>query len=123
MAGEFTLDTSKLKDALLRSEKETERGIRRGLTAIKNDWVADAVDIAPIGPLKYGGGNLRRQINGQVDDVSVIVRGNATHGGFNYGYWVHEIHGNKFLDNAFDEAKAQETLEREVEKALRKAGF
>lgn len=40
MAGEFTLDTSKLKGALLRSEKETERGIRRGLTVIKNDWVA-----------------------------------------------------------------------------------
>lgn len=125
MAGEFTLDTSKLETALLRSEKETERGIGRGLTAIKNDWVADSVDIAPIGPLKYGGGNLRKQISGQVDDVSVIVKGNATHGddAFNYGYWVHEVHGNKFLDDAFDEDKAQETLEREVEKALRKAGF
>ena len=122
MAGEFTLDTSKLKGALLRSEKETERGIRRGLTAIKNDWVADAVDLAPVAT-----GNLQSQINGQVDDVSVIVKGNARHDEkgdvFNYGYYIHEVRGNKFLDDAFDEAKAQETLEREVEKALRKAGF
>lgn len=118
MAGEFTLDTSKLKGALLRSEKETERGIKRGLTAIKNDWVADAVDIAPIDT-----GNLRKQISGQVDDVSVMVKANAVHVGFNYGYYIHEVRGNKFLDDAFDEAKAQEALEREVEKALRKAGF
>ena len=118
MAGEFTLDTSKLKGALLRSEKETERGIKRGLIAIKNDWVADAVDLAPMDT-----GNLRKQISGQVDDVSVMLRANAVHGGFNYGYYIHEVRGNKFLDDAFDEAKAQETLEREVEKALRKAGF
>jgi len=122
MAGNFTLDTSRLKGALLRSESETENGIRRGLTTIKNDWVADSVDLAPV-----DSSNLQKQINGQVDDVSVIVRGNARHDDrgdiFNYGYYIHEVRGNKFLDDAFDEAKAQQALEREVEKALRKAGF
>ena len=118
MANGFTLDTSKLKGALLRSEKETDKGIKRGLTAIKNDWVAEAVDIAPL-----DSGNLRKQISGQVDDVSVMVRANAVNTGFNYGYYIHEVRGNKFLDDAFDETKAQESLESEVEKALRKAGF
>lgn len=118
MATGFTLDTSKLKTAINRSEKETDKGVKRGLTAIKNDWVADAVDLAPMDT-----GNLRKQISGQVDDVSVMLRANAVHGGFNYGYYIHEVRDNKFLDDAIDEDKALKTLEREVEKALRKAGF
>lgn len=120
MARNFTLDLPKLREALERSVDETENGVKRGLIAVKNDWVADAVDIAPVKTH-----NLQKQISGQVDDVSVMITANARrkNGDFNYGYYVHEVAGNKFLDNSIDEAQAQATLEREIEKALRKAGF
>jgi len=118
MAGNFSLDMSKLEGAILRAENETNKGVKRGLVAIKNDWVANSVDVAPIDT-----GNLRKQISGQIDELSVMVDADATRGDFNYGYYIHEVRGNKFIDDALDEAKAQATLEREVTRAIREAGF
>lgn len=118
MAGNFSLDMSRFEGALLRAEKETKKGVKRGLVAIKNDWVADAVDAAPIDT-----GNLRRQINGQVGVSNIVVTANGKRGDFNYGYYIHEVQGNKFLDNSLDEDKAAETLEREILKAIYEAGF
>lgn len=118
MAGNFSLDMSKFEGALLRAEKETKKGIKQGLVAIKNDWVADSVDAAPIDT-----GNLRKQISGRIDETSIVVESKATRGDFNYGYYIHEVRGDKFIDDALDEDKAAETLRLAVVKALYEAGF
>lgn len=130
MASDFNLDTSALKQALAKSPQAANKGAAIALTDIKNDWVADSVDIAPIDTA-----NLRRQIVGEVFDPGasgrVEVLANATRGGFNYAYYIHEDKGlavsgeKKFLDMPAEENvdKWTEWLEQEVANELKKAGW
>lgn len=133
MASDFTLDTSALKQALTKSPQAANKGAATALTDIKNDWVADSVDIAPI-----DSSNLRKQINGEVFNPGasgrVEVHANATRGGssrFNYAYYIHEDKGlavsgeKKFLDMPAEENvdKWTEWLEQEVANELKKVGW
>ena len=138
MAGSFKLDIGPLRKAIAKSPEHAGRGARQAMDDIKDDWVKEARDIAPLDT-----SNLRKQIAGEVEggalDLSAIVTGNATQeskGGkrFNYGYYIHEKNagGNqlrtpgtvkKFLDESADEAKWQKWLEEEVGDALKKAGW
>ena len=127
MAGHFTFDISKFRKAVAQAPEAIDRGLKNGLTDVKNDWVADSVDIAPIDT-----GNLRRQINGEVvDGTSVEISVPAVRNGFNYAYYIHEDKGvtrsgeKKFLDVPAqqNEGKWGKWLEEELESELKKAGW
>lgn len=129
---DFTLDTAQLDRALRLSPAAAGRGAATALKDIKNDWVAEAIDAAPVDTA-----NLRRQIAGEVINPGtsglIEVHANATRGQsrFNYAYYIHEDAGRavsgekKFLDKPAEanEAKWQRWLEEELEKELRRAGF
>lgn len=132
MANEFTLDRSALDRALRQSPQAANRGAATALKDIKNDWVADAVDVAPIKT-----GNLRRQINGEVINPGasgrIEVAVPAVRGGFNYAYYIHEedaggkqVNGEKKFLEKPAEAKLdewQQWLEEEVARELRRVGW
>lgn len=139
----FELDLSELDRAFLRSPQIVGETTEDVLDEIKDDWVMEARDIAPISPEM--GGNLRRQIKGRVQEAgmnsSIMVTGNATnhtrgYGTFNYGYYIHEGHmseagkslrtpGTKeeFLKESVDEPKWQRMLVQRVLTKLRGLGW
>lgn len=138
MAINFSLDLSELKKAIDHSPELAGQGAQEALDAIKDDWVAEARDIAPL-----DSGNLRKQIKGQVQESglnsSIMVTGNATNrsksgGRFNYGYYIHELDAGgdelrtpgtekQFLDKSVDEKKWQGYLNKTVLAKLRKLGW
>lgn len=139
---EFSLDTRKLTEALKKSSTAATLGAAAALGEIKDDWVRESRDIAPIDP--GPGGNLRRQIKGDVINPgasgTVEIHANATQdtGGkrFNYAYYIHEHDAGggtlrtpgtvkKFLDESAESRKGewQQWLEEEVAKELGKAGW
>lgn len=141
MAKSFSLDMTALIKALEQSPEAAGLGAKQALDDIKDDWVREARDVAPLDT-----GNLRKQINGDVDgaglDSQVIVTANAVQSSngkwkrFNYAYYIHEGHmaaaGKKlqtagtveqFLDDSANEEKWQGWLEDEVNDALKKAGW
>ncbi|MCL1700612.1 HK97 gp10 family phage protein [Lysinibacillus sp. Bpr_S20] len=144
---EFSLDLSQLERALKKSPEAVGKALLTGLTDVKNDWRAEAVDAAPIDT-----GNLRRQIQTEIftgaDEVGVEATANSTRGPgvltsqktgrkkrndkrFNYAYYIHEDKGNvlsgekKFLDKPAkdNQDKWRQWLEKELEAELRKAGW
>lgn len=138
MAGDFSIDISALTRAVRRAPQAANRGAATALADIKDDWVADAVDIAPIAPKL--GGNLRQQINGEVYNPGISghieVAVPAVRDGFNYAYYIHEQNAGggsltypgaekKFLDKPAKENldKWTKWLEDEVKAELRRAGF
>lgn len=130
MALSHMLDTSALDRALRLSPAAAAKGAATALADIKDDWVADSVDISP---LKAGA--LRQNIVGQVFDPGasgrVEVHANAKRSGFNYAYYIHEGAGlavsgeKKFLDVPLEENidKYRQWLEDELEAELRRAGW
>ncbi|CAM3640493.1 hypothetical protein [Mesobacillus zeae] len=133
MAKDFDLDLGPLRNLIAKSPDAAGRGAKQALDDIKDDWVREARDIAPLDT-----GNLRRQIAGEVEgqelNSKVIVTANAAQKGFNYGYYIHEENAGgkslrtsgtvkKFLDESADEAKWQRWLEEEIENELKKAGW
>lgn len=130
MAGDFTLDTKVLDQALKKSPQAASKGAATALKEIKDDWQADSVDIAPL-----KAGSLRIGINGEVVNPGasgrVEIHANATRSGFNYAYYIHEDAGKavsgekKFLDKPAEENidKWTEWLEQEVARELRKVGW
>lgn len=110
---EFSGD--KYAEALRDMPDAVSVGAREGLKRVKSDWLAKIND----GEVPVDTGNLQKSINGTSDASNVVITANADDGyGFNYAYYVHEVSGNKFMDRAFDEAKAKEILEREIGKEL-----
>ena len=131
MASGFSIrvDLNSLHQLLRSSADSVEQGAKAGLEDIRDEWVADAVDIAPLDK-----GALRAAIDGQVDGLTVTVMGNALQGDFNYGYYIHELNAGgkslkhpgtekKFLDNSFDEKKFEKILEDEIQRRLKGAGW
>lgn len=136
MAVDFRLDLTPLRKAIERSPESAGKGAIGAMGEIKDDWVREARDIAPIDTA-----NLRKQIHGEVDvdglNSSVIVTGDATNDigdRFNYGYYIHELDAGggtlqtpgtekKFLDESADETRWQKLLEKRVLGALRKDGW
>lgn len=134
MAGEFYFESDLLSQALRKSIDATARGLKNGLTDIKNDWKTESVDIAPIDT-----GNLREQIKAEVftdgNGPGVEISANATRGSrrFNYAYYIHEenagsksVNGEKkFLDKPAqrNQDKWAQWLEDEIQSELRKAGW
>lgn len=140
MAKDFELDLGPLRQLIAKSPEAAGRGGHIAMDRIKDDWVAKAVDVAP---LKKS--SLRKAINGEVEgdalNSKVIVTGNAKQKfgkSFNYGYYIHEGHMaedgkklrttgtvEKFLDVPAE--KRQETwkkwLEEEIADELKKAGW
>ena len=126
------LDLGPLVRLLDRSADEVELGARQGLDDVKDEWVADAVDIAPLDK-----GALRTVIEGRVEGLSVSVTGNArTKDGFNYGYYIHEGHMaadgkklrhpgtvEKFIDEAVDANKFEKMVEDAIVQRLKGAGW
>lgn len=137
---EFSLDMREFRRALQQLPEVVGRGAKRGLTDVKNDWVREAVDIAPI-----DSANLRRQITGKAEMQSgangfVEIEGNATQdtGGkrFNYGWWIHEKNAGghslkkpfakkKFLDESAkdNEIKWMGWIQEEIDEEIRRAGW
>lgn len=137
----FDIDWGPLRQALRNAPDVVGRGAIRALDAIKDDWVMEARDIAPIDPIQ--GGNLRRQIKGKVEksglDSSIMVTGNAVNrssgsGRFNYGYYIHELNAGgdqlqtpgtekKFLEKSVDERRWERYLVNKVLTKLRRLGW
>ena len=133
MAKDFELDIGPLRKLIAKSPEAAGRGAKQAMDDIKDDWVKNAVDIAPLAT-----SNLRKQIAGEVEgkvlNSKVIVTANAAQKGFNYGYYIHEEDAGgkslktpgtvkKFLDESVDEAKYHRWLEEEIQDALKKAGW
>ena len=131
MAKSFEMDLTAFEKVLKAIPDAVDRGAKQGLDDIKDDWVRQARDVAPLDT-----GNLRRQVDGEVDDLSVIVTANATNKRFNYGYYIHEKDAGgrqlrtsgtvkKFLDQPAEqsEAKWQRWLIEEIQDELKKAGW
>lgn len=136
MAIDIELDLSPIRKRVHQSPELAGKAAVGALDEIKDEWVREARDIAPI-----DNGNLRKQIFGELNadglDSSVIVTGNAVSEGarrFNYGYYIHEMDAGgkklrtpgtekQFLDKSTDEPRWQRLLEKRVEDAFRKAGW
>ena len=133
MAKDFELDLGPLRKLIANSPEAAGRGARQAMDDIKDDWVRQSRDIAPLDT-----GNLRRQITGEVEGQEliskVIVTANAAQKGFNYGYYIHEENAGgkslrtpgtvkKFIDESADEAKWQRWLEEEIADELKRAGW
>lgn len=134
----FQIDLMPLIQLFERSQTAAQRGATRAIKDIKNDWVREAVDVAPLDT-----GNLRRQISGKVEgaglDQRVEIEANAmTSKQFNYAYYIHEGHmadaGKKlrhpgtveeFLSEPADrrESEWEKMLEREIREELNRAGW
>lgn len=132
MTKEFELDLSKFERALKKSPEAIAEGSKLALDDIKNDWVRQAVDVAPV-----DSGNLRAEIYGEAENNLVEVFANATDkNDFNYAYYIHELDAGgaklrtpgtvkKFLDDPAEKslAKWQRWLEEEIEKSLKNTGW
>ncbi|MGE7843884.1 hypothetical protein ACQKNX_24260 [Lysinibacillus sp. NPDC093712] len=134
MAGEIYFNSDIMSQAMARSVDATARGLRNGLTDVKNDWKAESVDAAPIDT-----SNLRQQITAEVftegSGPGVEISANATRGSrrFNYAFYIHEedagganVNGEKkFLDRPAqqNQEKWARWIEEEVGSELRRAGW
>lgn len=128
MAKNAVIHASNLQRAFRRSPLKVTRATAQTFETVKDEWVADARDIAPLDT-----GNLRRQIHGKSDATKVEIYGTAYNRGFDYGLYIHE-HGShlhlhkpgtrhKFLDESIDERKVEAQLEEAIENALRGVGW
>lgn len=132
MAGEFTFDMRALHTAVSRSIHATGEGLRDGLNDVKNDWITESEQIAPLKD-----GHLREALSGEVRDLSVEVgvKGSdlrRTSGkDFNYAAYIHDYEGRavsgekKFLDVAAqtNQAEWERMMERSLERTFRRAGW
>lgn len=142
MAMEFKLDLSKLAKLIEKSPDAAGKGAQRAMEDVKDDWVREARDIAPLDT-----GNLRRQIEGNTGGgrltSEVVVTGNATSQSakgkrFNYGYYIHEGHmaadGKSLrhpgtVEQFLDESARNNTdrwlgmIEKEIEDELKREGW
>ena len=129
MAIEITFDIAQFIKAIEKAPAAVARGAQTALGDIRDDWQAEAVDIAPMAV--KNGGTLRQSIKGNVKDLTVEIKANAMRGGFNYAYYIHEDKGNaitgekKFLDVSaeMNEDKWKKWLEEEIEDELKKVGW
>lgn len=136
---DFKIDMRQFDAAMRRSPEAVNAGARTALGDIKNDWLAESRDVAPLDT-----SNLRRQITAAVFKPGasgyIEIEGNATQGGgggrFNYGYWIHEENAGgkslltpgtekKFLDKPAEERIDEwaKWLEDEIKAELKKAGW
>lgn len=119
---DFEIDFEELIRALEHAPEAIGRGAKKSLGDVKDDWVREAVDIAPLDKR-----NLRDQIHGNVDnpglDGVVEVSGNATSdtGGkrFNYGYYIHEGHMAADGKSLRTPGTEEKFLEKSAEKRLK----
>jgi hypothetical protein len=139
MAMSFELDMSKLRRAISQSPEAAGNGAKQALGDIKDDWVRQSRDVAPLDT-----GNLRRQIHGEVKEsglggqvvVSAPAMSKWKGRPFNYAYYIHEENAGgkslqtpgtvkKFFDESGkeQEAKWQRWLEDDVEAELKRKGW
>lgn len=129
MKMKLEIDYERLELALRETPEEVIREVAEAMDDIKDEWVTESVNVAP-----KDTGNLRRQIKGDVkarkNDAAITVTANAMNNGFNYGYYIHEVHifGRNFqTPNAvekFLEEPAEENItqwEREITAAIERA--
>ena len=129
MKVKLNVDMDRLEFALKHTPDEVIREVAEAMDDIKDEWVTESVNVAP-----KDTGNLRRQIKGDVkarkNDTAITVTANAINDGFNYGYYIHEVHVfgrtfqtpgavEKFLEEPAEENKAK--WEREIEDAIERA--
>lgn len=136
MAGEFTIDTKALARALMKSVKATDIGLQNGLNDVKNDWITESQQIAPLQD-----GHLREAIDGEIQMLSDggmvevgVTASDLRHTSgktFNYAAYIHDYDGKavtgekKFLDVPAQQSKNEwaKMLERALESELKKAGW
>lgn len=106
-------DLTPLNIAIGASPGAIKKGAEQAFKKIKLTWVADARDAAP-----NKTGNLQKQINGTSSSKGVMLTNNATHAGFNYSYYQHEVRGNDYLDRSVDVDEAKRILEEEIRRVL-----
>lgn len=82
----FGRDISRLITALQEMPDAVKVGGERALSDIKDDWILEARDVAPLDT-----GNLRRQMDGEIENNELVVSANAVNANhFNYAYYIHE---------------------------------
>ncbi|NYV68914.1 hypothetical protein MHI39_20190 [Heyndrickxia sp. FSL K6-6286] len=139
MAKEFTLDLQPLENLIKKSPLAAAAGGKQALDDIKDDWVRQSRDIAPLDSR-----NLHDQIDGKVEGngfkSEVVISANAKAksgtGDFNYAYYIHEQDAGgkqlrhpgtvkKFLDESADERleEWQRWLEDGIAEALKREGW
>ena len=128
MGQHASINTGRLERAIRRTPAKMKKHARIALTDIKDNWVADARDIAPLDT-----GNLRRQIVGKSNHMQVVLTGSAKNNGFDYGLYLHEYGDHtklktagtkhKFLDESIDEDEVAATIINATLDALKEAGW
>lgn len=133
MAREFELDTSRVASLIELAPLTAHRAAKESLTDALDDWVVQAVDIAPIDK-----GTLRRGIKSegvkdQNGELVGEVSSTAIERDFNYAYYIHELDAggknvggvHQYLDKSAEEnqAKWEQQLADDIESALRGAGW
>ncbi|MED4456202.1 hypothetical protein [Metabacillus fastidiosus] len=136
MARGSRFDIKDFGKALKKAENALEQGMKNGLDAVRDDWLESSRQITPIAT-----GKLREETKAEVsgtnlDNLEIVMTNNAkTQDGFRYAHYIHEDNfGGKtprngmekqFLDKPLEnsEEKYKQTLEREIEKQVRKAGW
>ena len=130
MSSDFKIDSRKLERALRRSPRVAGAKVSGTMDEIKQDWVKESRDVAPI-----DSGNLRRQLRGskkgELLDTTVTVNGNAgtsIGSGFNYGLYIHEYNAGgkrvkgekKYLDVPAEQNKDKwaKWLEDSIKRSL-----
>ncbi|MED4399775.1 hypothetical protein [Metabacillus fastidiosus] len=129
-------DLRDLEHLILSSPRAVSLGVRRAFDNIRDDWLDKSEAITPLET-----GHLRRETEGEVeghdlDTLSVVLLNTAESAdGFNYAHYIHEENfggktprngmEKKFLDKPLEENanEYKQTLEREVENQLRRAGW
>ncbi|MGF9711626.1 HK97 gp10 family phage protein [Paenibacillus naphthalenovorans] len=106
MARSLEIDMSAFVKALEQAPEIVGEAAKRGLHDALDEWKRESTDLAP---LSKGGGTLRRGISTEVNGagldlsgeitavaVEVAERGKWAGRRFNYAYYIHEVHPNKF---------------------------
>lgn len=137
---DFEMDLGKLRRAMNLAPVEAAKGVNQAMGDIKDDWVREGRDVAPLDKR-----NLRDQVHGEVKnpglDAYVEVEANATQdtgGRFNYAYYIHEGYMRadgktlqtpgtveEFLKEPGEKRKDEykRWLEEDIKAALRRAGW
>jgi hypothetical protein len=141
MARSFDLDIGPLIDLIRQSQSAAATGATRAMEDIKDDWIKESRDIAPL-----DSSNLRKQIHGKTEGTGlesmVEITANAISKSngrrFNYAYYIHEGHMagdgkklrhpgtvEKFLDESGEKNKQRwlDILEEEIKDELKREGW
>ena len=121
----FVLNTAEILWKISATDGLLQTGVRKGAHDVLNLWQAEARHDAP-----HDTGTLRKNIEQKLEvskglNADLTLTSNAYRDKFNYAYYQHEVRGNKYLDRSAKrvDPRVRITLENEIRKSIRKAGW